>query len=213
MKGEADGEDISPNSFLASADEIGATTKIDRWVILESIKVLSKHRAKGAKTRMLINISRQSLCDSTLLPWLGVAFKAAKLPADSIVFQMSETDITNHLNDAKAFFEGLAALKCLTSISNFGCSLNPFNTLQHASPDFIKVHGSFTLDIQNNDESPETLSKLISDLLELDKLTIVPFVENASVLSSLWQTGVHYIQGHYLQAPSADMTYDFNMEE
>jgi diguanylate cyclase (GGDEF)-like protein/PAS domain S-box-containing protein len=213
MKGEADGEDISPNSFLASADQIGATTKIDRWVILESIKVLSKHRAKGAKTRMLINISRQSLCDSTLLPWLGVAFKAAKLPADSIVFQMSETDITNHLNDAKAFFEGLAALKCLTSISNFGCSLNPFNTLQHASPDFIKVHGSFTLDIQNNDESPETLSKLISDLLELDKLTIVPFVENASVLSSLWQTGVHYIQGHYLQAPSADMTYDFNMEE
>jgi diguanylate cyclase (GGDEF)-like protein/PAS domain S-box-containing protein len=212
MQGE-DAEDISPNSFLESASEIGATTKIDRWVILESIKVLSKHRASGSKTRMLINISRDSLCDKTLIPWLAVAFKAAKIPTDSVVFQVSETDVTNYLNDAKAFFKGLSKIKCLSSISNFGCSLNPFNTLKHAPCDYVKVHGSFTMDIQNNNESPELLSKLISDLLELDKVTVVPFVENASVLSSLWQTGVHYIQGHYLQAPSSDMNYDFNMEE
>ncbi|GAA5317456.1 MAG: cyclic di-GMP-binding protein FimX [Candidatus Pelagadaptatus aseana] len=212
MKNE-EGEEISPSDFLEIADEIGATTKIDRWVILESIKVLSKHRGGGSKTRMLVNVSRQSLIDESLLPWLAVAFKAAKLPTDAIVFQVGEKDVTNHLNAARDFFDGLREMGCFSSISNFGCSLNPFNTLAHANSDYVKVHGSFTRDIQNNQEGPEALSNLIKELLEHDKVTVVPFVENASVLSTLWQTGVHYIQGHYLQAPSEDMNYDFNMEE
>jgi len=38
-------------------------------------------------------------------------------------------------------------------------------------------------------------------------------VENANVLSTLWQAGANYIQGHYLQEPSMEMDYDFSTEE
>jgi diguanylate cyclase (GGDEF)-like protein/PAS domain S-box-containing protein len=206
------GESISPNRFLESAANIGACNKIDRWVILESIKMLSQHRAKGNKTKLIVNLSRQSLCDDSLIPWLGVAFKAAKLPSDAIVFQVHEVDVTNHLNAAKAFAEGLQKLKTLLSISNFGCSLNPFNTIKHVPASLIKVDGSFTTDIQNNNANPETLINLIEQLHTENKITVVPFVENASVLSTLWQAGAHYIQGHYLQEPTQNMSYDFNME-
>ena len=205
-------EEISPKHFLDAAASIGANTKIDRWVILESIKMLSEHRAKGNKTKLIINISGQSLCDETLVPWLGVAFKAAKLPSDSIIFQAQEIDVTNHLNAAKAFAEGLAKLKTTFSISSFGCALNPFSTLKHVPASLIKIDGSFTTDIQNNNENPETLIHLIEQLHSENKITLVPFVENASVLSTLWQAGAHYIQGHYLQEPSHSMNYDFNME-
>jgi EAL domain-containing protein (putative c-di-GMP-specific phosphodiesterase class I) len=41
----------------------------------------------------------------------------------------------------------------------------------------------------------------------------VPFVESASVLSTLWQAGVNYIQGHYLQGPTQSMDYDFSAAE
>lgn len=205
-------EEISPYEFLETASQIGVTVKIDRWVILESIKMLSEHRKKGNKTKLIINLSRHSMCDESLLPWLGVAFKAAKLNPDTITFQMSEADITNHLTAAKMFIEGLTKLGSTSSISNFGCSLNPSNTLKHAQTNFVKVDGSFTLDIQNNNESPEALTNLLKMLHEDSRITIVPFVENASVLSILWQAGVHYIQGHYLQAPSSDMNYDFSMD-
>ena len=206
------GNEISRNHFLEAAANMSACTKIDRWVILESIKMLSQHRAKGNKTKLIVNIGRQSLCDESLIPWLAVAFKAAKLTADSIVFQAQEIDVTNHLNAAKNFSEGLEKLKTSFAISNFGCSLNPFNTLAHVPATMIKVDGSFTTDIQNNNESPETLIQLIEKLNGESKITLVPFVENTSVLSTLWQAGAHYIQGHYLQEPSHGMTYDFNME-
>lgn len=110
------------------------------------------------------------------------------------------------------FVAAMEKVGCTTSISNFGCSLNPLNTIKHVSSNYVKVDGSFTLDIQNNNESPETLTNLLRDLHAENKITIVPFVENASVLSTLWQAGVHYIQGHYLQAPASDMSYDFSMD-
>ena len=59
-------------------------------------------------------------------------------------------------------------------------------------------------------------AELIESIKKLQgsgKLTVVPMVENANVLSTLWQAGANYIQGHYLQEPSQDMNYDFNTEE
>ena len=206
------GTEIEPDEFLEAASKINLSIKIDRWVILESIKMLSLHRNKGNKTKLIINLGRQSLCDETLLPWLAVAFKAAKLTPDSITFQANEVDVTNHLNAAKSFAEGLQKLKTQMSITNFGCSLNPFNALKHVTASMIKIDGSFTSDIQHKNESSAALIELIEKLHAENKITIVPFVENASVLSTLWQAGAHYIQGHYLQEPTQGLNYDFNME-
>ncbi|PCK09451.1 MAG: GGDEF domain-containing response regulator [Alteromonadaceae bacterium] len=207
-----DGKEISPTEFLSTAAKIGATTKLDRWVILESIKLLSGHRKKGHNTQLLLNLSRESMLDATLPPWLGVAFKAADLPRDAIVFQIREIDVNDHLNVASTFTEQLQAIGCDTSISHFGCALNPFNALKNVSSAYIKIDGSFTQDLQNNNTDVEALNELVSQLHQQDKITIVPFVENASVLSKLWQSGVHYIQGYYLQEPAGEMNYDFEME-
>ncbi len=207
-------EEVSPDDFMSAAVEIGTgtVTKIDRWVILESIKQLTERRTRDDKSHLIVNISRQSLCDESLVPWLAVAFKTAKLSPDSLVFQIPEDDVTCHLNAAKAFSKGIRAMAGRVSISRFGCALNPMNTLEHVDVEFVKVDGSFTRDIQDNGESPETLTKLIQELHQREKTTVVPFVENASVLASLWQAGVHYIQGYYLQAPTSDMNYDFDTE-
>jgi len=209
---DEDNTGMSPTEFLDIAAEIGATTKIDRWVILESIKVLAQHRAAGNNTRLILNLSKESLKDTTLPPWLGVAFKAAKLPPEAIIFQLQETDINDHLNIAKSFTNQVTALGCGCSISHFGCALNPFSALEHVSAQYIKVDGSFTQELQSGGGEPEALSTLVNQIHEHEKITIVPFVENASVLSKLWQSGVHYIQGYYLQGPAESMDYDFDTE-
>lgn len=209
---DEDNNGMSPTEFLDIAAELGTTTKIDRWVILESIKVLSQHRANGNNTRLIINLSKDSLKDTTLPPWLGVAFKAAKLPPEAIIFQIQESDINDHLNIAKTFTEQVTALGCECGISRFGCTLNPFNALQHISAQYIKVDGSFTKELQDGTGEPQALNELVGKIHEYEKVTIVPFVENASILSKLWQSGVHYIQGYYLQGPAESMNYDFDTE-
>ncbi len=207
-----EGEEISPNEFLDVALHKDLCEKIDRWVILQSIKMLADHRAQGHNTRLLINITGESLKDQTLLPWLSVALKAARMPGDAVIFQFSESDATTYLKQAKEFTKGLEELHCKTAISRFGCSLNPFNNLKHLNVDYLKLDGSFTRDL-SDEESRETLKEIVEMAHSHGKLTIAPFVESASVLSALWQVGVNYIQGYYLQQPSEEMNYDFSNEE
>lgn len=209
---DEDGNGVSPDDFLDVAAENGMTTKIDRWVILEAIKILAKHRSQGHNTRLILNLSRESVKDTTLPPWLGVAFKAAKLPADAIVFQLSEVVVNDHINLAKSFTEQVTNLGSECCISHFGCALNAFNALQHVKAQYIKIDGSFTRELQSASGEPAALNDLVSNLHQHEKITIVPFVENASVLSKLWQSGVHYIQGYYLQGPAESMDYDFDTE-
>ncbi|OUS26786.1 ferrous iron transporter C [Gammaproteobacteria bacterium 45_16_T64] len=206
------GDEISPSEFLGSASNQDLCEKIDRWVILQSIKMLSQHRESGHNSRIMINITGESLKDQTLLPWLSVALKASRMPSDAIIFQFSETDATTYLKQAKEFTKSLKELHCKTAISRFGCSLNPFNNLKHLEVDYLKIDGSFTKDI-GSDESKESLKELVTAAHAQGKLTIVPFVESATILSTLWQIGVNYIQGYYLQEPTEQMDYDFSSED
>lgn len=206
------GDEISPAEFLGPAANQDLCEKIDRWVILQSIKMLSEHRESGHNSRIMINITGDSLKDQTLLPWLSVALKASRMPSDAIIFQFSETDATTYLKQAKEFTKGLKELHCKISISRFGCSLNPFNNLKHLEVDYLKIDGSFTKDI-GSEESKESLKELVTAAHAQGKLTIIPFVESAAVLSTLWQIGVNYIQGYYLQEPTEKMDYDFSSDD
>ena len=206
------GAEVPPNEFLSTAADVGLSTKIDRWVILNSIKLLAEHRTKGHRTRLFLHLSAASLQDPSLLSWLGVVLKASRLPGDSLVFELGEADAVAYLRQAKALTQGLAALGCHIALAQFGCVLNPFNTLKHLEAGFIKVDGSYTQDLTRQ-ENQEALKTLLADLHAQQKQSIVPFVESATVLATLWQAGVSYIQGHYLQGPSQSMDYDFSSDE
>ncbi len=204
--------EVPPNEFLSTAADAGLAAKIDRWVILNSIKLLAEHRAKGHRTRLFLHLSAASIQDPSLLPWLGVVLKASRLPGDSLAFEFGEADAVAYLKPAKALAQGLNALGCRTALAQFGCVLNPFNTLKHLDAEFIKVDGSYTQDLTRQ-ENQEALKALLAELHEQQKQSIVPFVESATVLATLWQAGVSYIQGHYLQGPSQSMDYDFASDE
>lgn len=206
------GEEIPPSEFINAAIASGFAEKIDRWVLLNSIKLLTEHRNKGHQTRLFIHLSSASIQDQSLLPWLSVALKASRLPADSIIVQIRETDAVAYLSQAKQLVKGLRDLHCQVALGQFGCTLNPFNTLKHLDIDFVKIDGSFTKEL-SVPENQEALKETLATLHAQAKQSIVPFVESASVLSVLWQAGVNYIQGHYLQGPSQAMNYDFSSGE
>lgn len=197
--------EVPPAEFLPHVLD----TKLDRWLILEASKALAAHRADGHETRLIINLSGRALEDEALVPWIAVALKAANLPADAMVFQFAEGDVTSRLKSAKEITKALSDINCKVSLGQFGRSIDPIKTLKHVTVDYVKVDGSFTLDLQDNQGDPQLLKGLVSAINEAGKLSVVPCVENASVLATLWQVGVNYIQGQYLQPPSLRMDYEF----
>lgn len=210
---QSGGEELSAGEFLnGSAISDDLKRKIDRWVILHATKMLSEHRQQNLNTRIFVNLSAASLMDKTLVSWIGVALNAAKLESDSVIFQFNEEDATKFLTQAQEFTANLKTNKYACSLSRFGCSLKPFQTLKHLTLDYVKVDGSFTHEL-NNPESLATLKQVLADLHEQELRTIVPLVESASAVASLWQLGTHFIQGYYVQTPQAGMAYNFSDDE
>ena len=208
-----DGEELSAGEFLngfAISEDL--KRKIDRWVILHSTKLLSEHRQQNLETRLFVNLSAASLMDDSLSSWIGVALNAAKLDKDCVIFQFNEEDATKFLTQAQKFTKDLKDKGYSCSLSRFGCSLKPFQTLKHLTLDYVKVDGSFTQEL-SQPESLETLKQMLTDLHEQELKTIVPLVESASAVASLWQLGTHFIQGYYVQAPQAGMAYNFSDDE
>ncbi|MEM7077823.1 MAG: EAL domain-containing protein [Pseudomonadota bacterium] len=204
------GEQIEPGKFLQTAIDNNVAGKIDRWVILQAIKMLSVHRAKGNATRLTINVTSNSIVDPEFVNWLGVAIKAARLPSDAVIFQITERDATTYLRQTREFVEGLRNMHCRASLSRFGLIDQPFDTLKHIPADLVKLDGNVVTD---DEQDRSSLVETIKQLQGQGKLTIVPMVENATLLSTLWQAGANYIQGHYMQEPSTEMNYDFSTEE
>jgi diguanylate cyclase (GGDEF)-like protein len=210
---QSNGEELSAGEFLngfAISEDV--KRKIDRWVILHSTKLLSEHRQQNMNTRLFVNLSAASLMDQSLSSWIGVALNAAKLDSDSVIFQFNEEDATKFLKQTQEFTTNLKANGYSCAMSRFGCSLKPFQALKHLTLDYIKVDGSFTHEL-NQPEALETLKQMLVDLHEQELKTIVPLVESASAVASLWQLGAHFIQGYYVQAPQAGMAYTFSDDD
>ena len=206
------GQPLSWLELASDALSSGLCGRVDRWLVLQSIKLLSTHRANGHDTRMLVNLSSASVFDTSFPQWLGVAIRAARLPADALVVQINERDILRNVAQAGDFMRALADLHCGTGISHFTGGSNPRDFISRLSVDFVKVDASLIGSVHANPEQRANLGRLIDLLQDCGKLTIVPMVESATLLAALWQAGANYIQGHYLQEPATEMDYNFASE-
>jgi EAL domain-containing protein (putative c-di-GMP-specific phosphodiesterase class I) len=133
--------------------------------------------------------------------------KAIDPKGQPLVIQFAENDVVTYLKQAKEHVAALRNGGCAVSITNFGCTLNPLNTLKHVEVDMIKLDRSFTQDL-NQEDNLDTTKKLAGEINALNKQLIVSYVENAATVSKLWTMGVRYLQGYYLQPPSENMVYE-----
>lgn len=208
-----DGTEKSAGEFFVNpniSDDI--KRKIDRWVIFHTAKLLGEHLSKGHKSRIFVNLCAASLADDTLAKWIESLTRAAKLPKGSLIFQFHENDAIIMLKQAQDFSSALQEKGIATSISRFGGAVNPMQALSHLAVEYVKIDGSFTQELGNVDTQKQ-LKTMLDKLHEEEKITIIPSVENAAAMATLWQTGAHFLQGYGVQAPQAGMTFNFGDEQ
>jgi len=202
--------DDIPEDFINNLFKSEIAAEVDRWVISKVLNTLADKLASNPDTQLFINISRQSFSDEAFLPWLTQAMQKSKLPADVVIFQFREIDALRYLNQAAAISDEIKKAGGQIAIANFGVAINPLKTLERVAVSFVKIDRLIVEDLQKGGEGKARFQTLMAGMTGTSVDVIVPFVEKASVLPILWQQGVQYIQGHYVQPPSFTMDYDFS---
>lgn len=132
-----------------------------------------------------------------------------------MIFQFREIDAVRYLNQAAALCEEMKKAQGQVGISNFGLAINPLKTLERIKADFVKVDPLIVVKLANEgkrkgDQGREEFQKIMGGMTGTGIDVIVPCVETATIIPTLWQQGVQYIQGHYIDQPSFTMDYDFS---
>ncbi|MGD8874596.1 MAG: EAL domain-containing protein [Gammaproteobacteria bacterium] len=205
------GHVILPGQFLNIAEQTGLSGEIDRWIINRAFKQLAKMRADGREISFFIKLSGTSLTDSRLPDWINLRLQHYRLVSDGIIFEIPELIAASDLKNAIIFFRSMERIHCKVALEHYGCSNQP-QLLNHLPADFLKIDGSLINNLAAKEENQSQVKSVVSLARKHGKKCIAEHVEEAADLALLWQYGVDFIQGNFVQEPSRQLSYDFEGE-
>lgn len=202
---DENGEEFQAHDFMVAAERQKLVGLVDHWVIDNALNVLKDRIEKGQTVRYFIRLSHQTLGDPKLMKWLLNKLKNAGKAASHVVFEISEYSLDKRLKEAKQFAEAIREFDSSVAIEHFGIGLNSMQTLKHMDMDFLKIDGSFMQGIDSDDAKREQVEQFIEAAKERKIATVAERVEDANTMAVLFQLGVAYIQGNYVQEPEVVM--------
>lgn len=206
------GREHQASSFRMKLDNGGVWIDIDRWQLVEVSKQLLQKRKNGSDTRVFVQLGGSVINDKLFVSWVSSTLTKIGLPPSAVTLEVRESNIVRDKKAACAFLDAVKNVGCLTSVSEFGCSVNPLEIIESMHIDFVKVDPSFTADLANNDKCVEELKDMLVKIADTGKHIIVPQVPDTASLAPLWHSGIDYVQGPFLSTPKEIMDYSFDSE-
>lgn len=203
---------IMPGDFLDAAEQAGLMGEIDKWVIKNAAKAILDKRKIGKEIQFFIKISADSLRDPSLLVWISKLLQAARLHGDSLVFEISEQIALENIKSAKVFSDGLKQLNCNMAVDHAGKDSEDLAYLKHLNLKYLKIDGGH-INNATSEESQSAIERVAEAGRSNNILTIAEHVQDPACLAILWQHGVNFIQGFYLQQPEKSLDYDFSSND
>lgn len=204
LRDRAEGE-ITAGELQRNIEREPDHNELDRWMVMEATKLLAKERLGGKDVKLVINLSGNVFHDPEFCSWLGVAIKAAGLPASALTLQFSEESIGNSLKPALDFCKQFQTMGGEIGVRNFGRVKSADKFLGHIQPGLVKP-GIRSSDSPDNGQ----IRDFIRSAKTLGSRIVIPNVGSAATLAMLWQLGPDFIQGSYVHEPQPGMTYEFS---
>ncbi len=201
---DRDGKLVLPGSFIPAAERYNLIGELDRWVIREACRHCQEHMSlPGGAHHLALNLSGNSLTDSTLATYIRKCLNEYRVPPSSLCFEITETAaIANH-DIALVFIREVREMGCSFALDDFGVGLSSLAYLKSFPVDYLKIDGRFVRDIADDPVSYTMVSAIHQLGQVMGIQTIAECVENETILDRLRQIGVNYAQGYLLHRPEA----------
>jgi diguanylate cyclase (GGDEF)-like protein len=192
---------IAPGQFIGHAEKSGKILDIDRWVVQESIRLLSTHPQLPA---LAVNISGRSFDDPDLPAYIARQLAERGVKADRLVIELTETAAISDLRDAERFILALREAGCTLCLDDFGSGFASFAYLKHLKVDVLKIDGLFVRNLPRERDNQVFVRSIIEVARGMGQHTVAEFVEDAETLRMLRDLGVDMVQGYFLDKPVAE---------
>lgn len=195
---------VRPGEFMPAAEKADMMPDIDRWVVQRAIDVVGQQQAHDTYIALFVKLSAATLQHADAFhEWLVEIVQQRKIDPQSLIFSFREDEVRNQAHLAGKLSESLQESGFRIALTHYGSTPKAVQVLDSMPASFIKLAPDFARQMLGRDED-ERLAHIIASARERAIPLIAEQIEDANSMARLWQAGVNYVQGHFIQEPDTE---------
>jgi len=196
-----EGRLITPDEFLAIAEESGLIIDISDWVLHTAIAAAAEwHHGSWPAARVAINVSARQLMDERFVERVDGLLREFRLPPDCIEIELTE----NVLQTGPATLEALLRLRKLgiaIALDDFGSGYSSLASLEELPLTRIKLDRSLIASIDSNKRSWAIARAIIGLCHGLGIQLTAEGIERTEQFAMLASCKTMHLQGYLFSKP------------
>jgi len=198
-----DGQYISPETFIAMAEETGAIVPLGAWILQEACRQLRSWQTQGCGNGLTIsvNVSVKQLSRISLVDEIDQVLETVGLSPQCLKLEITESRLMEHHLDVSKVLDQLRERQILLSIDDFGTGYSSLSYLHRLPVDILKVDRSFVQGMETDRDSRNIVQAIISLAHTLSMKVIAEGVETPEHQKMLADLGCEFGQGYWFAKP------------
>lgn len=196
-----DGRFVPPDDFIPVAEYFSLMNELDRWVVKEAFRYISKVLPASPLPVFSINLSGQSLCEFGFLGYVTGLIEEMKVDPKMLCFEITETTAVGDMGMGERFIKTLKGLGASFSLDDFGTGVSSYAYLQSLDVDYLKIDGVFVKELMTDSVSRGIVESVTQVGHTMNLKIVAEYVENDKIMAVLRCMGVDYGQGYGISRP------------
>ncbi|MGK0268754.1 MAG: diguanylate cyclase (GGDEF)-like protein [Paraglaciecola sp.] len=193
---------VSPEDFIAIAEQAGLIENITSWVINRAIEDAVRFRQANLNVSVAINLSAKDIMNPALLTNVLALLKEKNLDTACLSFEITEGDLVKDHDMAIIHLQAFRDEGFEIAIDDFGTGYSSMAYLQNLPVNTLKVDKSFVLKLHEQDGDQKIVKTVINLAHSFDMNVVAEGVENIEALTLLADWGCELAQGYYICKPT-----------
>jgi len=197
---------VSAVKFIDLAEETGLMVEIDRWVMKNAMKQVSKWYQEGFEPGVLaLNLSMRQLRSHDFIKIIQENMKAIDFKPEWLEFEVTEGQVMQKPEESIIKLQQISDMGIKIVIDDFGTGYSSLAYLKRLPVDKLKIDQSFIKGVPDDNEDVSIVKAIIALAKSLRLELVAEGVEKDAQKEFLLENGCEYMQGYYFGEPmSAD---------
>jgi len=192
---------VSPEQFVAVAEETGNIGRLTRWVLARGIAQAAELARAGQPMRISINLSARDIGDVELPDRVADLLRVHRLPATSLTLEVTESAVIGEPEAALQVLRRLADMGIDMAIDDFGVGQTSFAYLRRLPVRELKIDKMFVQHLATDETDRVIVRSLVELGHRLGYRVTAEGVEDEATIVFLGDVGCDHVQGFHVDRP------------
>jgi EAL domain-containing protein (putative c-di-GMP-specific phosphodiesterase class I) len=195
---------LTPDKFLALAEEVGVIVPVTRWIIQRVCRLAAEWRQRLPAREdfyISVNLSAAVLRSPGLRDYVAQVLDDTHTSAANLKFELSEGGLVSNVSMARAVLDAFHEMGIELMLDDFGTGYSSLSYLQLFPFDYVKIDRPFVSRTGSERANNAITAAILQMASNLGLRAVAEVVETRAAANTLLEMGCTYGQGYFFSPP------------